>query len=61
MKCIEGKIKTFSFLFCTACDPKNTKDARINIQSDRETMYKKKTNSSSVFTRCGKVQKSGEH
>ena len=28
MKCIEGQIKAFSFLFCTASDKKSTKGGK---------------------------------
>ena len=32
-KCIGGEIKTFSFLFCTACDTKSTVGGERYIQS----------------------------
>ena len=60
MKYIGGQIKTLIFLFCTDCDAKSTKDASVNIQSDSETTCKKKTDSSSVFSRSGKVRKVGD-
>ena len=47
------RVKAFSFLFNTACDAKSTKGASVNIQ----TMCKKKTDSSSVFTRSRKSMK----
>ena len=55
-KCTGSQIKAFSFLFCTTCDAEGTKGASVNIQSDGKTTYKKKTDSSSVFTCSGKVQ-----
>ena len=60
MKYIGGQIKSLIFPFCTDCHAKSTKGASVNIQSDSETTCKKKTGSSSVFTRSGKVRKAGD-
>ena len=54
MKCIGDQIKAFGF-FCTASDAKSTKGGSVYIQTDCETMSKKRTDSSFGFTHSAKV------
>ena len=61
-KCIGVKLKLLVFFFVPLVMPKVSKVESIYyIQSDCETMSKRSTDSSCVFTSSGKVRKGGEH
>ena len=61
MKCIEVKLNLLVFFFVPLVMSKVSKVESIYyIQSDCETMSKRSTDSSCVFTCSGKVWKGGE-
>ena len=58
---MEVKLKFLVFSYVMLVIGKVQEVESVNIQSDCKKASKKRTDSSSVFTRSGKVGKGGEH